>query len=169
MSMVWAQLMPFVALLLSSTKDRAGAQSGGELEKSTIAIVLACSFAAWFLLNIAFFCTIDLSFSHTFFGFQTASQYTQELFLTSKEDPAKFRAAFKKRSDFTSPIRGEIKAWVGGNIERWRAERPAWFDVQLIPDELLPASVLKAEGGPERRRRRSSVSLHEAIGGGKNR
>jgi len=39
---------------------------------------------------------------------------------------------------------------------------PNWID--LIPDDFLPQAVLEAEGGTNRKRRRSSVSLREIVG-----
>ena len=77
-------------------------------------------------------------------------------FLTSKEDSGKFRAAFKKRASYTKPIWGEIKTWVEKNINRWIEEKPAWYNIKLIPDDMLPLEILAAEGGATRRRRSSA-------------
>jgi len=43
-------------------------------------------------------------------------------------------------------------------------DNPDWFKIELIPDEFLPQAVLEAEGGTNRKRRRSSVSLREMVG-----
>ena len=56
----------------------------------------------------------------------------------------------------------QVREWVAANIERWKREKPTWFNVELIPDEFLPAEVLAAEGGAMRRR--SSVSIREVVG-----
>jgi len=45
-----------------------------------------------------------------------------------------------------APIHGKIKKWVEDNIDRWEAERPKWFVIELIPDGFLPADTLTAEG-----------------------
>ena len=47
-SMLWAQIFPFVALQLFDGEN-----------KSTITLFLAASFALWLVLTIAFFCTIN--------------------------------------------------------------------------------------------------------------
>jgi len=151
MSMIWAQVFPFVALQFFD----------GEM-KDIMTGFLAVSFIAWLVLNIIFFCTIDLSYLNTFFGTKTASQYTCELFLTSKEDSQKFRAVFKNRIEYTKSIHGEMKDWVADNIDQWRRENPDWFNIEMIPDEFLPEDVFEAEGGAERKR--SRVSLREVIG-----
>jgi len=150
-SMIWAQVFPFVALQYfdGETKD-------------IMRGFLVVSFTAWLVLNFIFFCTIELSYMNTFFGTKTAPQYTCELYLTGKEDYSKFRAVFKNRNDYTKSIHGEVKEWVAANIDQWRRDEPEWFKIAMIPDELLPKDVLKAEGGAKRRR--SSVSLREIIG-----
>jgi len=56
-----------------------------------------------------FFCTIDLSYLNTFFGTQTAPQYTCEVFLTSAEDATKFDFTFETRLQFTKSINKEVK------------------------------------------------------------
>ena len=73
-----------------------------------------------------------------------------ELFLTSEEESAKFRAVFKKRISFTKAITEEVRAWVAANIVRWKEEKPSWFKIEMIPDEFLPIDVVEAEGGVNR-------------------
>ena len=152
LSMMWVQALPFVALQYYEGDDT-----------EAVMILLVCSFCIWLILNIVFFCTIDLDFIGTFFGMITAAQYTVELFQNATDDAMKFDAAFTNRISYTKPIHGEIKEWVRLNIDRWRLEAPEWFIVELVPDEFLPIEVYEAEGG-ERRRRRSSVSLREIVG-----
>jgi len=114
------------------------------------------------LSSIIFFCMTDLSYLNTFFGSMTAAQYTCELYLTSKDDFQKFDAIFTNRIQYTKKIHEEVKLWVATNIGQWRMERPDWFKIEMIPDELLPKDVFRAEGGAKRRR--SSVSLREMVG-----
>jgi len=150
-SMIWAQIFPFVALQYFD----------GDL-KQILTGFLAMSFTAWSLLNIIFFCTIDQSYLNTFFGTKTASQYTCELFLTSKDDSQKFDAIFTNRIQYTKTIHEEVKEWVRENINQWKRKKPDWFNIEIIPDEFLPKEVYEAEGGANRRR--SSVSLREIVG-----
>jgi len=150
-SMIWAQIFPFVAVQYFD----------GEM-KDIMRGFLAVSFLAWLMLNIIFFCTIDLSYLNTFFGTKTAPQYTCELFMTSQEDHQKFRAVFKNRNDYTKTIHEEVKEWVVENIDQWKREKPDWFNIEKIPDEFLPKDLFEAEGGANRRR--SSVSLREIVG-----
>ena len=127
--------MPFVALSISENEGE-GARS-----KDSIKTFLAYSVGAWLLLNVVFFCNIDLSFAGTFFGTKTASQYTIELFKESKVDSSKFRAAFKKRASYTKPVHADVLKWVAENLDRWRNEKEEWFNQDLIPDAFLPNMV----------------------------
>jgi len=63
MNMLWAQIMPFVALQL---------YDGDEVVKDAITTYLAGSFSFWVVLNAIFFRTIDLKYLKTFFGTMTA-------------------------------------------------------------------------------------------------
>jgi len=98
----------------------------------------------------------------TFFWTKTAPQYACEKFSTSKEDGVRFEAVFSARSQYTKSIHREVEEWVGANIARWKVEKPNWFKIELIPDDVLPRDVLEAEGGATRRR--SNVSLREITG-----
>jgi len=150
-SILWAQAFPFVALQFFD----------GEM-KDIMTSFLAISFTAWMVLNITFFCTINLSYLNTFFGSKTGPQYACELYLTGEDDFQKFDAIFTVRIQYTKSIHEKVKEWVAENIDKWKRERPDWFKIEMIPDELLPKNVLEAEGGAKRRR--SSVSLREIVG-----
>ena len=154
-SMVWAQIMPFVALQFFEGSN-----------KEALSIILFCSTTLWLVLNVVFFCTIDLSYLNTFFGSMTAPQYTCEVFLaTTTDDATKFDFTFETRLQYTKSINKEVKEWVADNIDRWKLEKPDWFKIELIPDEFLSKEVLEAEGGANRKRRRSSgASLKEIAG-----
>ena len=143
MGMIWAQAFPFVALQFF--------EEGDTISKDTITLFLIGSFSAWFLLNIAFFCIIDISYLGTFFRTQTAPQYTCEWYLTNVEDSKRWDAVFENRLSYSKSIHGDIKVWVAANIDRWKEDRPAWFNIELIPDEFLTEAVIE-EGGKNRRR-----------------
>jgi len=102
--MVWAQAFPLVALQFFEESDTN--------TNDAITLFLIGSFSSWLLLNIAFFCTIDLSYVSSFFSTLTAPQYTVELYNTATDESAKYRAAFKNRSSFTKDIHEEVRQWV---------------------------------------------------------
>jgi len=150
--MIWAQIMPFVAL---------GWYEGENKEQ--LQILLLVSFGFWLVLNGLFFCSIEMSFVGTFFGTKTAPQYTVELFRTSIFDNAKFRACFTNTRSYINGIEDEVKEWVRVNIDRFQLEQPEWWKIDLVGDEFLPQQAIEAEGGA--RRRRSSVnSVREILG-----
>ena len=57
----------------------------------------------------------------------------------------------------------QVKDWVTANIDRWKEDKPDWFKIEMIPDDLLPEIVLEAEGGHNRKR--STASIRGYIGG----
>jgi len=84
LSMVWAQILPFIALQFYE----------GDIDKITspanIQTFLICSFCSWLLLNLVFFSTCDLAFLSTFFSTKSAKQYSCDIFLTCEDDAQKF-------------------------------------------------------------------------------
>ena len=151
-SMIWAQIMPFVALSY---------YEGGNTEQ--LRTFLLCCLGVWVLLNGLFFWSIERSFVKTFFGTKTAPQYTVELFRNSEDDASKFGAAFGNRRSYINCIENEVRAWVMENIARWRREKQIWFKVESVGDEFLPINVIEAEGGA-RRRRSSSHDVRAILG-----
>ena len=154
LSMLWAQAFPFVALQFYDVDEEM---------KSRITIFLGGSFGLWVALNVMFFCTVDLSYVHTFFGTMTGPQYSCKMFLETEEDSLKWDAVFTNRIQYTESIHGEVKEWVKANIDTWKSDNPEWFVIEKIPDDFLPKEMFEAEGGAKRRR--SSLSLREIIGG----
>lgn len=155
LSMLWAQAMPFVALSMFDEGKEEGL-------KREMTVGLVGSFCLWLVLNVMFFCTIDLSYLNTFFGTTTAPQYTCKQFMNAKDDAIRWDAFGNKKIEYTKTIHPQVREWVAANIERWKREKPTWFNVEKIPDEFLPVEVLEELGGAKRRR--SSVSIREIVG-----
>jgi len=149
-SMVWAQIMPFVAL---------GWYEGGGKEQ--LGMLLQGSFGLWLALNGLFLCSIERSFVGTFFGMQTAPEYTKELWKRGGNDASKFDAAFDNRRSYINGIEDEVREWVAGGIAGWRANGEDWFNVEKIGDEFLPKELVEILGGG---RRRNSLTLTMDIG-----
>ena len=113
---------------------------------------LAASAGVWILLKFSFFCSIDLKYLATFFGTQTAPQYTCELFLEGTADRQRFDAVFTNRIQYTTSIHDEVEQWVAANIDRWMQDGEDFFKIEIVPDEFLPEVILEQEGGQQRRR-----------------
>ena len=128
-SMIWAQIMPFVALSF---------YEGGNKEQ--LETLLLGSFGIWLVLNGLFFYSIDRSFAGTFFGRHTAPQYTVELFRTSEDDATKFGVAFDTRRSYIFECEDEVRAWMEANYELLVGED--WFIVAKVPDDFLPKRIL---------------------------
>jgi len=158
LSMLWAQVFPFIALYLVNENE----SSLGGKTMEEVSLVLIGIFILWLVLTITFFCTIDISYIGTFFGTMAGPQYTVELFERGNTDRAKYDAVFKSRLQYTEKIHDQVKKWVAQNVDVWRRDEPEWFNIELIPDEFLPMEIFEEEGGA--RRRRSSASMSSILG-----
>ena len=58
---------------------------------------------------------------------------------------------------YKDAIKEEVKEWVTANIDRWKVDKPEWFQIELIPDDFLPQAVLEAEGGEGRIKATNSI------------
>ena len=150
--MIWAQIMPFVALSFYEKEN-----------KEQLQTLLLVNCGIWVVLNGLFFCSIDRSFVWTFFGRQTAPQYTVDLFRNSEDDASKFDAAFDNRRSYIVECEDEVKEWLRENIARFNLEQPEWWKIEMVGDEFLPQFAIEAEGGL-RRRRNSVQSVREILG-----
>ena len=151
--MIWAQIMPFVALSFYEKEN-----------KEQLQTLLLVNCGIWVVLNGLFFCSIDRSFVWTFFGRQTAPQYTVDLFRNSEDDASKFDAAFDNRLSYIAECEEEVREWLRENIARFNLEQPEWWKIDLVPDEFLPRlAIIEAEGGA-RRRKNSVHSVREIFG-----
>ena len=117
------------------------------------------------VLNVIFFCTINLIFVNTFFSTTTGAEYTCLWYHEAKDDATKFYSVFTSRIAYTKRIHLEVKEFVAESIEAWLEQKPDWFDIKLIPDDFLPREVLIKAGGTNRPRRRSSFMEIVGVGG----
>jgi len=152
----WPKLSPMLSLSISFLE---------RIFSKIITAFLAGMFGLWLLLNIVFFCTIDLSFISTFFGTKTAAQYTCELYNMSKEDYQRFDVVFTNKLSYSKNVHEDMKIWVAANIERWKAEEEdlSWLKIEMIDDIFLSVDAWIAEGGAKRRRS-SVMSIREVFG-----
>ena len=145
-SMLWAQMMPFVAL---------GWYEGGKKEQLKMWL-LGC-FGVWVALNGLFFLSIERSFVRTFFTRKTAPQYTVELFLEATSDELRFDAAFTNRRSYIEGVKEQVKEWMGLKVVRFQVEDLEWWEIEMVGDEFLPEAVIEAVGGVSRRNSLGSI------------
>ena len=95
-------------------------------------------------------------------GTKTGPQYTVAPYHEMDEDSLKFNAVFINRIEYARSVHDDVREWVAANIDRWKEDKPDWFKIETIPDNLLPNEIVEAEGG--KNRKRSTVSIREVIG-----
>ena len=127
--MIWAQMMPFVAL----------GWYEGENKEQLQTLLFVC-FGLWLVLNGLFFFLIEKSYITTFFCTKTAPQYTVELFRNSEDDASKFDAAFDNRLSYLAECEEEVKGWIAQNYDILVGEE--WFIVAKVPDDFLSKQIL---------------------------
>lgn len=131
LSMVWAQAFPFVAASYYNSN------SNNEIDSKVVWRFLLSSFLTWFVLSAAFLLTIRREYIKTFFGTQTAPEYTVSFFRGGEDDEVKWDAVFTNHLSYTKSIEEEVKAWCGEKLRKWKREKPAFFKIDKIPKEWL--------------------------------
>ena len=106
-------------------------------------------------MTVMFLRLIKDGYGHTFYGIKTASEYTVELFQKAKSDELKFDAVFTNHLSFTSKIHGDVKVWLETTVVKLEEEKPAWWDIEIVPDDFLPTVLVEEKGGKARPRRNS--------------
>jgi len=125
MSMLWAQVFPFVALHLYNNSDGlADSTNDHDDLGEKVQLLLICSFVVWLMLNVAFFCTIDLSYIFTFFSIETGPTCVVRRFEEEgAKDFQKFDVIFDTNLNYSEelseiegifPLRGHISPDSGG-------------------------------------------------------
>ena len=143
LNILWSQIFPFICLSLSN---------GDTVKIENLNIVLIGLLCWWLTANIVFFCTIDLTYLHTFWDTQTASQYTCDWFINANCNRSRFSAAFETRLSFKDTIKDDIVVWSKANIAQLKAENAEWFNADLVPDEYIPKEIFVALGGAKRKK-----------------
>ena len=127
LSMIWAQVFPFVALQFSTSE-----------KKELLATMLQVSFGLWLTLNILFFASINREFVRTFFTRTTGPEYTAKLFREAPSDALRFDAAFTNRRSYINGLEEEVRAWLRENFGRFQLEQPEWWEIDKVGGEFLP-------------------------------
>jgi hypothetical protein len=120
--------------------------------------------AGWLITWVFFVFRIAVpKHRHTLWSWTTGRQRVQDFFLKGKDDEAKFGIFSRSLLLWESDIGEEVKAWTAGNWMRWKEEKPAWFKVEMVPDQFVPAAELEQLGYNRRRRGSAASSVRESF------
>lgn len=124
---------------------------------------------------------IKREYLHTYYGFDTASEYNRKFFinLRANQDEAK-SSIFYCHPDVYAGWGDElVKRWTLESWDRWGSEKPSWFTeawVNHVPNEHVPydwrLKYKKTNGrvnDAQLKKRRGSVSVRELLGGKEDR
>ncbi|GMI33932.1 hypothetical protein TeGR_g14783, partial [Tetraparma gracilis] len=113
---------------------------------------------AW-LLAFAYFTYVLATpkYRHTLWSWTSGRQCVHDNFFKGQGDEAKFNIFNRNLLLWESDIGEEVRAWTAENWARWKEEKPAWFKVEKVPDQFIPAAEL-LQLGMNRRRRGSAAA-----------
>jgi len=102
-------------------------QTVGEEAERALWPLVSWMCGVWLGLFGVFLLLMKKEFRGSFFSFETASTYAQNIFLNGRSDEAKM-TIFEEKERQWRGIRGEVEGFVRGNLSRWKEEQPVWFD-----------------------------------------
>jgi hypothetical protein len=126
-----------------------------KLNRNTMFTVLGALTAAWLLAASVFATVIDRKYLPTFVSWQSGRQYAIRIFEENTGDDEARCKIFLLHEGLWAPIRGDVKHWVKGKYNGWKAASPAWFTEDLIarfPDDFIPVAALDLLKGSDGKR-----------------
>ena len=94
-----------------------------------------------FFFIFVFFVCIKKKYRATFFSTQRGRDLAVSRFYTCTDDASKADAIFPNNKRFWKDIEGDVEKWVKENWGTWMAEKPDWFDnniISAIPVRMIP-------------------------------
>jgi hypothetical protein len=102
---------------------------------------------AWLLTFTFFVFRVAVpKYRHTLWSWTSGRQCVQDYFHEGQGDEAKFNVFGCNLLLWESDIGDEVRAWTAENWARWKEEKPAWFKIEVVPDQFVPAAELEQLG-----------------------
>ena len=148
-----------------------------KLSAETLQTVWVSLGAVWIMSAMAFTLAMDRNYLHTFYNFDTASDYKRKSFLSAGEGQDDLKSKILKDHPDVYRTWGDelIKPRTLKNWDRWEEEKPAWFSnkwIEHVPNEYIPydwrVKYNKTKGrvdDPQMRRRSSLQQVKMLMGG----
>ncbi|GMI24568.1 hypothetical protein TeGR_g5832 [Tetraparma gracilis] len=121
-----------------------------------LAAAWLCAFAYF-----AFWVAVP-EYRHTLWSWH-AGRFSRDDFLKIESDEGKFGLFDVNLLLWESENGEDMKAWTAENWARWKAEKPAWFVVEKVPDQFIPAAELAQLGHNRKRRGSAAGSVRESF------
>ena len=141
-----------------------------KLDSNIMFLALGAMSTAWVLAAAAFVLIIDHKYLVTFVSMQSGRQYVIHNFQTGVDDEARCRILLFNEG-LWAPIRGDVKQFIKGKYNTWKAAGPCWFTddlIALIPDDFLPIAefgLLNAQGPGGKRQSLRNLSVWDRTRG----
>jgi hypothetical protein len=163
LAMSQASVFVCVHLYLEYADDPTG---GGDKIAAGTLWAGAGGLAAGWLTTFAFFVfrIAVPKYRHTLWSQTSGRQCVHDYFLREKDEEVQFTEIFRSNLLlWENDIGEEVKAWLAENWGRWKEEKPAWFKVEVVPDNFLPAGELQQLGFNRARRGSAAGSVRESF------
>ncbi|GMH90820.1 hypothetical protein TrST_g3882 [Triparma strigata] len=155
-----------------------------KLSDESLKNVLVTFSVVWLVSAVSFVSVVKRNYLHTFYSFETTSEYKRRCFMSFREDQEDLKIkVLKDHPDVYKKWGDElIKPWTINNWNRWEEEKPAWFTdkwIDHVPNHYVPydwrVKYKKTKGraidakSQQQKRRRSIDQVKALLGGEEDR
>ena len=101
-------------------------------------------------------------YRYLFYTTETCVQYVRAEHVVAKTDEMKMEI-FTNNEVKWAHYKDEVREFTHANWARWKEEKPAWFKVETVPDQFIPAVELELLGSKRKRRGGAASSVVESL------
>ncbi|GMH47422.1 hypothetical protein TrVE_jg4853 [Triparma verrucosa] len=114
-----------------------------KIDDERLQAILSTLYGVWFISLVTFVAVIKREYLHTFYSFDTLSDFNRKLTLNLRDDQEDIKCLVLEEHPDTFSGWGEelLKPWTLKNWARWEEEKPAWFTdtwIESVPNEYVP-------------------------------
>jgi hypothetical protein len=151
-SIIMSQASVFVCVNLYLEHAEAPGGGGEKIDSGLLWAGTAGLAAAWLATFIYFVFGVTVPrLRHSLWSWTSGRQVIQQQFLEGESDEVKFFVFKRNVLLWEGDIGDEVRGRTAENWTKWKAEKPPWFNIELVPEAYIPAGELEGMGGRKRR------------------
>ena len=142
LSLLWSQISAVISAVLYLRYFDKGDTRASKISATVLYSTVGSLVLVWAVSFYCFIKKINPKYHHSFFGTMTGPEFCVHMYQNGTDEMK--RDVFSVNVLYWKPIRGEVKAHIHANWDRWSAEQPDWFTdrwIAAVPDEFLPRTV----------------------------
>jgi hypothetical protein len=162
-NLVMSQVSVFVCVYIYN--EYATAPEGVDKIDGGLLWAGAAGLATGWLLAFAYFVygVAVPELRHTLWSWTSGRQFIHDIFLARESDEDKFWIFHYNLLLWESDMGVVVTAGGVAGWGRWKEEKPAWFKVETVPDQFIPAVELELLGSNRKRRGGAASSVVESL------